>query len=360
MPHACECVLCNVLGYAHYSRCWRAVNTRTPPGSPRTAFCALRAAAPMRSDYLTVTEAPAPSRAALAFSAASLLTFSRTVFGAPSTRSLASLRPRLVSVRTSLMTWIFLSPAASRTTSNSSCSSAASASAAPAPAGAATPATATGAAALTSNVSSKAFTNSDSSRRVISLNASSRSALLSFAMIVSLRSLVLSLCLGVARFRAGLGRGAGLDLGAQRVCEQRHLRGQRVERRRRVRHRRLHRAGQLGQQHLARFEVGQLADFRRGQRLAVEHATLDHEQRVRLGEVEQALGGLRHVPADERDRGRPRQQRRELVTPARLGSRQLRERVLHDRKRGVAREGAAQLLQLCHGQPAVLGEHRAA
>ena len=59
---------------------------------------------------------------ALAFSAASLLTFSRTAFGAPSTRSLASFRPRPVSSRTSLMTWIFLSPAASRTTSNSSCS----------------------------------------------------------------------------------------------------------------------------------------------------------------------------------------------------------------------------------------------
>ena len=77
--------------------------------------------------YLTVTVAPAPSRAALAFSAASLVTFSRTGFGAPSTRSLASLRPRLVRARTSLMTWIFLSPAASRMTSNSSCSSAASA-----------------------------------------------------------------------------------------------------------------------------------------------------------------------------------------------------------------------------------------
>ena len=40
-----------------------------------------------------MTVAPAPSRAALAFSAASLLTFSRTVAGAPSTRSLASFRP---------------------------------------------------------------------------------------------------------------------------------------------------------------------------------------------------------------------------------------------------------------------------
>src|SRR6266702_3205722 len=67
----------------------------------RSACCALLARGDdppeppaERSNYLTVTEAPAPSRAAFAFSAASLLTFSRTVFGAPSTRSLASLSPR--------------------------------------------------------------------------------------------------------------------------------------------------------------------------------------------------------------------------------------------------------------------------
>src|SRR5215813_8010531 len=99
--------------------------------------------------YLTVTVAPAPSRAALAFSAASLLTFSSSGFGAPSTRSLASLRPRLVSARTSLMTWIFFSPAASRMTSNSSFSSSGSAAAWPPPAPGAA-AIATGAAAVTS------------------------------------------------------------------------------------------------------------------------------------------------------------------------------------------------------------------
>src|SRR5215469_6069429 len=211
--------------------------------------------------YLTVTLAPAPSRAVLAFSAASLLTFSRTVFGAPSTRSLASFRPRLVRLRTSLMTWIFLSPAALRMTSNSSCSSASSAGAA-GPPGPATATAATGAAALTSKVSSKAFTNSDSSRRVISLNASSRSALLSFAMMFLPVSLVLGCFCGLRRVgrrglaRGGLGGCARLDLGAQRVGEQRHLRRKRVERRRRAGHRRLHGAGQLGQQHIARLQVG--------------------------------------------------------------------------------------------------------
>src|SRR5207344_1776125 len=132
--------------------------------------------------YLTVTVAPAPSRAAFALSAASLLTFSRTVAGVPSTRSLASLRPRLVSARTSLMTWIFLSPEASRTTSNSSCSSASAGAAAPPPAAGAA-ATATGAAAVTPKVSSNCLTNSLSSISVISLNASSSSSVLSFAMV---------------------------------------------------------------------------------------------------------------------------------------------------------------------------------
>src|SRR5262245_18555483 len=49
-------------------------------------------------DYLSSTVAPASWSCALAFSASSLEAFSSTVLGAPSTRSLASLRPRLVSV----------------------------------------------------------------------------------------------------------------------------------------------------------------------------------------------------------------------------------------------------------------------
>ena len=80
------------------------------------------------------------------------------------------------------MTWIFFSPGPVRTTSNSVCSSASSAAAAPAPPAPGPAATATGAAADTLNVSSNCFTNSDSSRRVISLKASRRSSVDSFAM----------------------------------------------------------------------------------------------------------------------------------------------------------------------------------
>jgi len=54
--------------------------------------------------YFSSTVAPAPSSCAFAFSASSLDTFSKTGLGAASTRSLASLSPRLVSARTSLIT----------------------------------------------------------------------------------------------------------------------------------------------------------------------------------------------------------------------------------------------------------------
>ena len=84
-------------------------------------------------------------------------------FGALSTRSLASFRPRPVIARTTLMTWIFLSPTPVRMTSNSSFSSTAAA----APAAAAT---ATGAAALTPNFSSMALTRSAASSRVMRLD----------------------------------------------------------------------------------------------------------------------------------------------------------------------------------------------
>src|SRR3954453_11283078 len=93
-----------------------------------------------------------------------LETFSTTFCGAPSTRSLASFRPRSGRPpRTSLITLIFLSPPAVRTTVNSVCSSTASAGAAAAPAGAAA---ATGAAAETPHFSSSSLESSEASRTV--------------------------------------------------------------------------------------------------------------------------------------------------------------------------------------------------
>src|SRR5207302_9704256 len=85
---------------------------------------------PARRHYLTSTVAPASVNFFLMFSASSLETPSFTVLGAPSTRSLASFRPRLVTSRTALITLILLPPTSLRTTVNSVFSSAGAAPAA--------------------------------------------------------------------------------------------------------------------------------------------------------------------------------------------------------------------------------------
>src|SRR5690606_9519141 len=77
-----------------------------------------------RETYLISTVAPASSSFFLISSACCRETPSLTGLGAPSTRSLASLRPRPVISRTTLMTWIFWAPALVRMTSNSVFSSA--------------------------------------------------------------------------------------------------------------------------------------------------------------------------------------------------------------------------------------------
>src|SRR3989304_700518 len=127
------------------------------------------------------TLAPSASSFALICSAYCLLTFSLTGLGAVSTNSLASFRPSPVSSRTTLITWIFLSPTAARTASNSVCSSTATAGAPTAIIGAA--ATATGAAALTPNLSSRALTSSASSSTVRFSIAPRISSLFSFSFV---------------------------------------------------------------------------------------------------------------------------------------------------------------------------------
>src|SRR5215510_14625945 len=119
-----------------------------------------------RPCYLSSTVAPASSSWALIESASSLARPSLTGLGAPSTRSFASLRPRPVTARTTLITWIFWPPASVSTTSNVDCSSAAAAPSPPA-AGAPAAATATGAAAVTPHSSSSLFFSSTRSRTVM-------------------------------------------------------------------------------------------------------------------------------------------------------------------------------------------------
>src|SRR6201987_2025687 len=98
---------------------------------------------PKTNYYFTSTDAPASVNFFLIVSASSLVTPSLMFLGAPSTKSLASFKPRLVTSRTALMTLILLAPTSLRTTVNSVCASAAGAAAAAAP----PPATITGAAA---------------------------------------------------------------------------------------------------------------------------------------------------------------------------------------------------------------------
>src|SRR3989304_8118 len=106
-------------------------------------------------DYLISTTAPTSCNLVLIDSASSLETFSLTGFGALSTRSLASFKPSAVISRTTLITWIFFSPAETRTGVNSVFSSSA---AAPPPAPGIA-ATAIGAAAVTPNFSWSVFDN---------------------------------------------------------------------------------------------------------------------------------------------------------------------------------------------------------
>src|SRR5467141_3278497 len=150
---------------------------RGPPVScaapPREKpYCDNSSVTPTRpgpANYLISTLAPASSNFFLIEAASSLLTPSLTVFGAPSTRSLASLRPRLVTSRTALMTLILLPPTSVSTTENSVFSSAGAAppAAAPPPA-----ATTVAAAAETPKVSSIFFTRSDASNSVSPLISS--------------------------------------------------------------------------------------------------------------------------------------------------------------------------------------------
>src|SRR5207247_947428 len=118
--------------------------------------------------YLTSALAPACSSFSLAAFASSLFTPSLTALGAASTRSLASLSPRLVSSRTALITWILFGPISVSMTLNSVCSSSGGAASAPPPAAAgAAPPIITGAAAVTPKRSSSALTSSDSSSTLI-------------------------------------------------------------------------------------------------------------------------------------------------------------------------------------------------
>src|SRR4051812_32845125 len=227
---------------------------------------------------------------------------SLTVLGAPSTRSLASFRPRPVMVRTSLMTLIFFSPALLRTSVNSVFSSAGLAAAAAPPAAGA--AAATGAAAETPHLLSSIFTSSAACMTVSDDNWSAivfRSAMkfipcngAPFAahQIVEKRT--------VPRCTAWRRSGRFLGLRLQHASQ---LTARRVEQANQLGRR----SGDHSRQHPA--ELGQARHVRESceapgvDQVALDHAGLDgHLPALLLENVAEHLGGRHHVVVTEDDR----------------------------------------------------------
>src|SRR5438093_3887609 len=133
--------------------------------------------------YLISTFAPTSSNFFLMAAASSLGIPSLIGLGAPSTRSLASLRPRLVISRTTLMTLILLPPTSVKVTVKSVFSSAGAAAPPPAPAGIAI---GIAEAAETPSSDSSVFTSCESSRTVIPLMYSTTCCCVTSAILVSL------------------------------------------------------------------------------------------------------------------------------------------------------------------------------
>src|SRR5436190_7026785 len=330
-------------------------------------------AAPCSAErYFTSTEAPASSSCDLTVSASSWFTPSLTAAGAPSTRSFASLRPRPVTARTTLITWIFCCPAPVSTTSKEVFSSTAAPSPAAAPPGAAT---ATGAAAVMPHSSSIFFFSSTSSSTDMLPSCSKTVStaaiglfLLGFGFLgffcrrrrLGLR-LRRRLCLLIRgrlglrlRGRLGLGLRGRLGLLSRRRSLAAELVDSRLDQPVEVLQRGVHEREQLGQrcdhgaEHLAaqdleRRELRQLVDVVGADLLPLEDAAADREHLRVAGRVGERLRNRDHVALglDERDRGRPLEQCEERVG-ARVLRRPASERVLDDRElRAVLEQLAA-------------------
>src|SRR5215831_11382771 len=230
--------------------------------------------------YFSSTVAPASSSFFLIVSASAFGTASFTGFGAPSTRSFASLRPRPVISRTTLMTWIFLSPAPDRTTVKSSFSAAAAGAAAP-PAGPAA-ATATGAAADTPSSTSSSFTSAAASMRLMFFKKSftcSRVTSISLALPSGLAAGRLFRCL-----RGGLAPRALPP--AERIDEACQPRRRLVQGAQQLRRRRLEQPQELCQYDLASGEARERLHLRGREHLPVEDRALDLELRQLVGELD--------------------------------------------------------------------------
>src|SRR5271157_3982759 len=278
------------------------------------------------SHYLISTLAPASSNFFLMLAASSLLTPSLTVLGAPSTRSLASLRPRLVTSRTALMTLILLPPMSVRTTVNSVFSSAGAAAAAAPPLAATTVA----AAAESPKASSIFLTRSDASRSVRPLISSRIVSTFDMTAISPLNILNQT-------FRNRGGRGplspkplrtkfVGLDRFADGHGK---IAGQHVERGRDPLSRSVQEEHDLADQFILGRHGGKLLDFRDGDHSAFHHAGLESERRNFLGDLGEGLGKGHRVGFRVGD-GISALQVFEHALGGRAGAGKFREGVLYD------------------------------
>src|SRR5690349_20150633 len=208
--------------------------------------------------------------------ASSLLTPSLIGLGAPSTRSLASFKPRLVTSRTALMTLILLAPTSVRTTENSVFSSTGAA-----PGAAPPPATITGAAAAgdTPKASSIFLTKSAASSSVSPL----------------ISSRIDSTLLAIASFSS--------SLVCELFCLDRflHNHGQisieRCERGRAAPRGRLQQEHDLADQLFLGRQKSQLLNFRDGQDASFDHACLETKSGHVLGNLGEYLGQRNRVGA---------------------------------------------------------------
>src|SRR5882724_10089036 len=299
-----------------------------------------------RGGYLTSTVAPTSSSVFFMSPASALVTFSFTALGAPSTRSLASFSPRPVSSRTTLMTWIFFSPAALRIKSNSVFSSAAAPAAPPPAAGAAT---ATAAAADTPHFSCSSFESWDASS---SVSVSSFSAISSIFAAISPASCE---CYVVVDYDSVTLLSGAL---APRLENPDQLPLGSGQERHQLRSRSLQGPHQLAPQRFLRRQVGQRLQLRGLDQLALDEAHLDGEQRVRLHEVLERLRHRHRILRGEHEPGGSLEVAAQRPQVQILHG-QPRQPVLHHLVLGRRRlELLAQIGELADGEPAVLGEHR--
>ena len=166
-------------------------------------------------------------------------------------------------------------------------------------------------------------------------------------------------CLGSAACLGGSGLAAGDALVDQRLHAVGEVAGERLEQAGRLGQRRLEHAGHLREQHLARRQVGQRLDVGRGDAPARRAARPSRPARGWSGRSRAAPWPRpRRRRARTRWRPGPRTVERCSSSPAPSTAR--RASVFLNTLYSVSgrRSDAAQLGQLVHGEPAVLGEHR--